>query len=101
LTTTCNLRYNGEADRRLCTDDVMYQPAHIDGKMVVFLRREWRGFRIIESGRLSHDGKTLTLIGRDIERPFTEAEMDLLMIVSPENRIPECDGYDLFSIVPE
>lgn len=76
----------------------MYQPAHIDGRTVVVLHREGRGYAIVESGRLQFDGEDLSLADGESTRLFTDAEIDLLKIVVAENRIPECEGFDLFLI---
>jgi hypothetical protein len=76
----------------------MYQPAHIDGRTVVVLRPVGRGYRVVESGRLRFDGDTLLLYGKEFQRPSSEAEMDSLKFVAAGNRIPECQGFDLFLI---
>jgi hypothetical protein len=74
----------------------MHHPAHIDGCTVVVLRQERWGFRVLGSGRLTHDGESLTLVDSDVCRPFSDAERDSLLPVGPGNRIPQCRGFDFF-----
>ena len=74
----------------------MYQPAHVDGRSVVILRKDRRGFHVLEKGRLSYDGQELLLILDTSQRPFTESELDALMPVAAGSRIAECRGFDFF-----
>ena len=76
----------------------MYNAAHIDGRTVVVLRREGRGYSIVESGRLEFNGEDLSLVNGDFKRLFTDDEMSLLKLVVAGNRIPQCEGFDLFLI---
>lgn len=76
----------------------MYQPMHVDGRTVVVLRRTWRGHAIVESGRLEFDGDELSLVVGGVERILPSAEIDSLKLVGADNRIPECQGFDLFLI---
>lgn len=76
----------------------MYQPAHIDGRTVVVLRSAGRGYSIVESGRLEFDGEELSLLSEDSKRSFSDREIDSLKLVVAGNRIPECQGFDLFLI---
>jgi hypothetical protein len=77
----------------------MHQPAHIDGCTVVILRQVRWGFRVLESGYLSFDGETLSLVRGEAQRPFSVAGQDSLITVAEGNRIPECRGFDLFLMV--
>ena len=74
----------------------MYQPAHIDGRTVVILRREGHRYTIVESGRLQFDGEDLSLTDGESTRLFSNAECNLLMLVVSDNRIPECRCFDFF-----
>jgi len=58
----------------------MYKPEHIDGRAVVVLRREGRGYFIVESGRLEFDGEDLSLVNGDFKRLFTDDEISLLKL---------------------
>lgn len=73
-------------------------PAHIDGCTVIILRRRGRGFHVVEQGMLSHDGDSLSLVGTETERPFSEAELNSLKLVVEGNRIPECQGFTFFML---
>ncbi|HVJ85816.1 MAG TPA: hypothetical protein VM452_09250 [Caulifigura sp.] len=72
----------------------MHYPPHIDGRTVVVLSRAVLGYRIIESGILSYDGESLTLVGETSRRLFTDAELASVLDVTPDNRIPQCRGFD-------
>ena len=76
-----------------------YQPTHLDGRTIVILSDQSIGYRILESGQLSYDGNTLSLMTDESERPFLDHEAEALLLVNPENRIPQCQGFDLFLIV--
>ena len=76
----------------------MYHPAHIDGRTVVVLRREGHSYSIVESGRLEFNGEDLSLVNGDFKRLFTDDEMSLLKLFVAGNRIPQCEGFDLFLI---
>ncbi len=78
----------------------MHHPAHIDGRSVVILRQgRRRGFHVLESGMLSHDGQTLTLGAGESRRVFTDDELQSLQPVVEGSRIPECRGFDFFLLV--
>jgi hypothetical protein len=80
----------------------MFHPAHVDGRTVVVLRRRtgWFGprFSVVASGRLEHDGQTLSLVAPGVTRAVTADELASLMLVRPDTRIAECRGYDLFLV---
>jgi hypothetical protein len=76
----------------------MYHPAHIEGRTVVVLRREARGYSIVESGRLEFNGEDLSLVNGDFKRLFPDEEISLLKRVVAGNRIPQCEGFDLFLV---
>ena len=76
----------------------MLQPAHIDGRTVVVLRPAGHGHVVVESGRLNFDGEEVSLVAGDSRRSFSDTEIDSLKLVVAGNRIPECQGFDLFSI---
>lgn len=76
----------------------MYQPAHIDGRTVVVLRRKGLRYTIMENGTLAFDGEELSLVFGGNRRLFTDAEIALLKLVDPGNRILQCKGFDFFSI---
>lgn len=78
----------------------MYQPAHVDGRTVIILKPFNGGYRVVESGRLSFDGDSLTLIREDTGRTFAASEVDAMKLVTASNRIPECSGFDFFVIAP-
>jgi len=77
---------------------MIFEPAHIDGRTLVILKQAPRGFRPITSGVLSHDGRTLSLIGNGAEIPITDEELAAIQPVSSNCRIPECRGFDFFLI---
>jgi hypothetical protein len=80
----------------------LFQPAHIDGRTLIILRRGrssfGSAFAQAMSGRLEHDGEKLTLVGDCHRRVITEAKLASLMPVNDGNRIPQCHGFDLFMI---
>jgi hypothetical protein len=76
-------------------------PAHLDGCTIVVLRAQGWSFRIVESGRLSFDGQVLTLVGDGGERSFSDTEAEALILVTTENQIPECQGFDFFLIAED
>ena len=76
----------------------MYPPAHIEGRTVVVLRKDGRGYVAVESGRFSFDGEDLSLVAADTRRPFSDVELDSLKLVVTGNRIAECEGFDFFLI---
>jgi hypothetical protein len=79
----------------------MYHPSEIDGCSLVVLRPTALGFEIIESGILSYDGEALRLETLPNGwRLIDDAESNEFRYVGPENRIPECQGFDLFVILP-
>lgn len=77
----------------------MYGPVEVHYRSVVILRQGWRGLAVQESGLLSHDGQTLTLLGEDeSKRVFSDDELQAILPVSIENHILECRGFDFFLI---
>jgi len=80
----------------------MFAPTDIDGRTLVILRhsgsRLGTQYRVVVSGRLEHDGKTLSLIGDGSERAITEHEQKAIMVVRADTRISQCRGFDLFLI---
>ena len=78
----------------------MYQPAHIDGRTVIILRSAWFGFQVVESGRLTFDGETLSLMGDNFERQFLAKEINSLQPVTAGNTIPQCTDFDFFIVLP-
>ncbi len=74
----------------------MHHPAHIDGRSVVILRQGRLGFRVLESGILSYDGRTLTLGEDESRRLFSDDELQGLMPVVAGSHIPECRDFDFF-----
>jgi hypothetical protein len=80
----------------------MFCPTHIDGRTLVILQYESSmfssQFRVLESGRLRHDGVTLELIpfAGGEPRVVRNDELAAIQVVSEINRIPECSGFDLF-----
>jgi hypothetical protein len=58
-------------------------------------------FDIVAEGRLAHDGDMLRLKGavQASDRIITDDEVAGIKLVTPENRIPQCRGYELFLIV--
>jgi len=78
----------------------MHLPAHIDGRTVVILRQEGCGHAVVESGRLSFDGETLSLVAGESRRVFTEAELAALKPVVAGSRMAECEGFDFFLLQP-
>ena len=76
----------------------MYQPAHIDGRSVVILRRHGSGYIAEESGFLEFNGEALFLITEGAKRLFSDEEIDSLKVVVEGNRIQECNGFDFFLI---
>jgi hypothetical protein len=83
----------------------VFQPAHVDGRSLVILRRRRRrvgwAFSVAASGRLEHDGEVLSLVGNGPPRVITDRELAAVMPVKPDTRIAECRGFDLFLIVDE
>jgi hypothetical protein len=79
-------------------------PVGLDGSTLVVLRDASTGFRtrfeIVRCGRLSYDGETLRLKNDSGATVWTLPDELPTGIcnVTPANRIPECDGYDLFLI---
>jgi hypothetical protein len=78
--------------------DVMYHPAHIDGRSVVILRSDRWGYSALEIGILSYDGRALSLGEGESQRALSDDELQSLMPVAPGNRIPECRGFDFYLI---
>jgi hypothetical protein len=79
----------------------MYHPSEVDGSSLVVLRQTRLGFEIVESGILCYDGETLRLeTVPNGWRIIDDAECSNYRYVGPENRIPECQGFDLFVIHP-
>jgi hypothetical protein len=80
----------------------MFQPAHVDGRSLVILRRRrtWLGWRfsVVASGLLEHDGEILALVDGESNRVITEQELAEVLLVKPDTRIAECRGFDLFLI---
>ena len=80
----------------------MFQPAHVDGRTLVIIRRRPSlfnsGFTEVMRGRLEHDGAKLTLVGNCGRRVISDAELATFMPVNEGNRIPECAGFDFFLI---
>jgi hypothetical protein len=76
----------------------MQPPAHVDGRSVVVLAPSILGFRTVESGYLEFDGEVLWLCSGSDRRAFERREQEALMLVTPDNRIAECRGYDFFVI---
>jgi hypothetical protein len=79
----------------------MHQPAHIEGKTVVMLSRRGSSHAVIESGRLAFDGEDVSLVTAEAKRLFSPEEIDSLVLVVAGNRIPECLGFDFFTIRSE
>jgi hypothetical protein len=80
----------------------MFHPVDVDGRSLVVLRR-WKRllgsqFTVVASGRLEHDGETLTLVGNDDRRAVSDQELRDFMVVNPDTQIAECRGFDLFLI---
>ena len=57
------------------------------------------GYEVIESGRLCFDGRQLLLKSDEASRAVTDHELGALQPVTPNNRIPECQSFDLFILV--
>jgi len=76
----------------------MFHPSHVDGRSLVILQRRGGRFAAVASGRLEHDGESLTLVGDGRQRVLTEPELASVMVVRPDTRIAECRGFDLFLI---
>ncbi len=78
-------------------------PIEVDGRTLVILRRSsrWLGSQFIveTSGRLEHDGETLTLVGSKVQRNISDDELASLMTVKPDTLIAECRGYDYFLVL--
>ncbi len=81
----------------------MLHPIEVDGRTLVILRRSsrWLGsqFIIESSGRLEHDGETLTLVGDNMQRNISDEELAGLMTVKPDSLIAECRGFDFFLVL--
>lgn len=82
-------------------DFVVHHPAHLDGHSLVILRERDAllrgGFEIAASGVLRFDGETLVLQLFDGGiRIVPENECSQILTVTSTNRIPECDGFQLF-----
>jgi hypothetical protein len=81
----------------------MWYPAHIDGRTLVVIRARRSllgGYDVVESGRLEHDGETLSLVGDHGSRAVTDAELNSLQPVSSQNGISACRGFDFFLLRP-
>ena len=74
-------------------------PAHIDGRTVAVIRRTTFGYAMVESGRLSYDGQTLSLESEDRSRSVTDQEVASLQLVTPGNRIAATSGFDFFLLL--
>jgi hypothetical protein len=71
-------------------------PAHVDGRTLIVIRRTTMGYKSLQSGRLSHDGRQLTLVGEHGEIAITDRELAELQPVVPSNQISACRGFDFF-----
>ena len=77
-------------------------PVRLDGNTLVVLRDKSTSFRtafeIVRSGRLCYDGETLRLKNESGTTVWTLPDEipPGICNVTPENRIPECAGYDFF-----
>jgi hypothetical protein len=79
----------------------MWQPAHIDGRTVVILRRRasiFSGYVVVESGLLMHTGEELLLVTKGGDRIISDDELQAFQPVTPQNRILECRGFDFFVV---
>ena len=80
----------------------MFNPHHVDGRTLVILRRVQFGFgspfSVVTSGRLEHDGETLTLVGNEMRRVVTAQELAGFKNVKPDTQIAVCRSFDLFLI---
>jgi hypothetical protein len=81
----------------------MWHPAHIDGRTLVVIRARkslLRGYDVIESGMLEHDGEVLHLVGDNGSRAVTDAELESLQPVVQQSGISACRGFDFFLLRP-
>jgi len=81
--------------------ELIYQGAHIDGRTLVVIRRTWLGYEAVESGRLLFDGVGLCLENENGQRVVGDQEIDTLKLVTAENEIQPCRGFDLFRILDD
>ncbi len=79
----------------------MYHGTQIDGCTLVFVRRTFLDFNVVESGLLSFDGESVWLASDGGERPLNETELAQILDVTAENKIAACRGFDLFVIVQD
>jgi hypothetical protein len=81
----------------------MWNPAHVDGRTLVVIRPRKSllgGYEVIESGRLSHEGDALRLVGDRSSRVVTDAELQALQPVVQKSHIAACRGFDFFLLRP-
>jgi hypothetical protein len=77
--------------------DLPFEPSHLDGRCVAILTFDGWGYRLQASGRLEYDGEKMSLVADDASRrPVTFEELRWIRTVSPQCRIPQCQGFDFF-----
>ena len=75
-----------------------FEPADLDGKTLVFIRRNGRGYDAEASGKMRAVGDVIFLETIEGSFPLSEFNRPFLEPVFPSNRLPACQGFDFFTV---